>query len=399
MHRDSFTLIELLVVIAIVAILSAVVIITLNPAELLKQSRDSNRLSDLNTLNKALALYEVDVVGGTLGATSTVYVSLPDTSATCANLGLPALPSGYQYGCVTETNLRKTDGTGWIPVNLTQISSNTPLGFLPTDPTNTTSTGLYYTYVPGGSYEIAAAMESSKFKLGGSADKVSKDGGRATALYEVGSDKALIPFDYGDSSLKGWYTFEEGSGSSVPDRSGNGKTATWNGSGSHYTAGKLGTWSGQFDGTSDYLNVAGSTFTDISVCAWVLSNNPNGVGNPDGLSNILSGNGIINYFSVYSSRVATYDGSGWRQGTTNLAASTWYHACLTLAGSGKSLKLYTDGNLEYDASGLGIYTDGTVSFLGRYSVAMRYLNGKLDDVRVYNRVLSLAEIQAIYNAR
>src|SRR3989344_7664261 len=133
--RDSFTLIELLVVIAIVAILSAVVIITLNPAELLKQSRDSNRLSDLNTLNKALALYEVDVVGGTLGATSTVYVSLPDTSATCANLGLPALPSGYQYGCVTETNLRKTDGTGWIPVNLTQISSNTLLGFLPTDPT------------------------------------------------------------------------------------------------------------------------------------------------------------------------------------------------------------------------------------------------------------------------
>ncbi|KKW47096.1 MAG: hypothetical protein UY99_C0042G0007, partial [Parcubacteria group bacterium GW2011_GWA1_59_11] len=43
--RSSFTLIELLVVIAIVAILSAVVIITLNPAELLKQSRDSNRLS------------------------------------------------------------------------------------------------------------------------------------------------------------------------------------------------------------------------------------------------------------------------------------------------------------------------------------------------------------------
>src|SRR3989344_3113056 len=78
--RASFTLIELLVVIAIVAILSAVVIITLNPAELLKQSRDSNRLSDLNTLNKALALFEVDVVGGSLGSSSTVYVSLPDTS-------------------------------------------------------------------------------------------------------------------------------------------------------------------------------------------------------------------------------------------------------------------------------------------------------------------------------
>ncbi|HEY4525527.1 MAG TPA: prepilin-type N-terminal cleavage/methylation domain-containing protein, partial [Candidatus Paceibacterota bacterium] len=50
-HRKSFTLIELLIVIAIVAILSTVVIITLNPAELLRQSRDSVRLSDLSLMN------------------------------------------------------------------------------------------------------------------------------------------------------------------------------------------------------------------------------------------------------------------------------------------------------------------------------------------------------------
>ncbi|HEY4526144.1 MAG TPA: prepilin-type N-terminal cleavage/methylation domain-containing protein, partial [Candidatus Paceibacterota bacterium] len=49
--RSSFTLIELLIVIAIVAILSTVVIITLNPAELLRQSRDSVRLSDLSLMN------------------------------------------------------------------------------------------------------------------------------------------------------------------------------------------------------------------------------------------------------------------------------------------------------------------------------------------------------------
>src|SRR3989338_6243643 len=175
--RDSFTLIELLVVTAIVAILSAVVIITLNPAELLKQSRDSKRLSDLNPLNKALALYEVDVVGGSLGSSSTVYVSLPDASASCLNLGLPTLPAGYQYGCVTEANLRKTDGTGWIPVNLTEISSNTPLGSLPTDPVNATSSGLYYTYVPGGAFEVNGSMESNKYKMAGSSDKVSKNGG------------------------------------------------------------------------------------------------------------------------------------------------------------------------------------------------------------------------------
>ncbi|MBI5221157.1 MAG: prepilin-type N-terminal cleavage/methylation domain-containing protein, partial [Candidatus Liptonbacteria bacterium] len=39
-NTKGFTLIELLVVIAIIAILAAVVILTLNPGQLLKQARD-----------------------------------------------------------------------------------------------------------------------------------------------------------------------------------------------------------------------------------------------------------------------------------------------------------------------------------------------------------------------
>ena len=49
-------MIELLVVLALVAILSVVVVMTLNPAELLKQARDSNRFSDISTINTALNL-------------------------------------------------------------------------------------------------------------------------------------------------------------------------------------------------------------------------------------------------------------------------------------------------------------------------------------------------------
>src|SRR5471030_3210736 len=60
-NRSGFTLIELLVVIAIIAILSVVVILTLNPAELLRQARDSNRVSDFATLKSALGLYAADV--------------------------------------------------------------------------------------------------------------------------------------------------------------------------------------------------------------------------------------------------------------------------------------------------------------------------------------------------
>jgi prepilin-type N-terminal cleavage/methylation domain-containing protein len=82
---NGFTLIELLVVIAIIAILAVVVILTLNPVELLRQSRDANRLSDMSTLSDALNVYSVDQSGNpafSMGQASTTYVSVFDPTAT-----------------------------------------------------------------------------------------------------------------------------------------------------------------------------------------------------------------------------------------------------------------------------------------------------------------------------
>src|ERR1017187_8198617 len=159
--RKGFTLIELLVVIAIIAILAIVVVLTLNPAQMLAQSRDANRLSDLATINSALNLYSVDQTGSSvfsLGNTSSVYVSLPDTSPSCANLGLPTTsPSSVGYACASSTSSRNTNGTGWIPVNFSLISSGSPLGSLPVDPTNSSSSGLYHTYYGSGTQFEATA--------------------------------------------------------------------------------------------------------------------------------------------------------------------------------------------------------------------------------------------------
>src|SRR3989344_7243982 len=175
----SFTLIELLVVLAIVAILSVVVIMTLNPSELLKQARDSNRLSDLSTLNTALSAYSADVNGGFMGTSSVVYVSIPDTTSTCSNLGLPTLPSGWAYNCVTTTSTKLSDGRGWIPVNFSNISFGSPLSSLPVDPVNTTTSNLYYTYISGGSYKLSAtSLESQKYMA-----KTADDGGVASNSY------------------------------------------------------------------------------------------------------------------------------------------------------------------------------------------------------------------------
>jgi len=160
-QKKGFTLIELLVVIAILAVLAVAVTLIINPAEFIRQGRDSIRLSDLAQINKALGLYQTDKIAGDMGDAQTVYLSIPDTSSSCPNLDLPALPSGWSYHCVSEDNLQKVDGSGWIPVDLTSMSFSAPLSRYPVDPINTLDSGKYYVYISG-SWYISATMESER---------------------------------------------------------------------------------------------------------------------------------------------------------------------------------------------------------------------------------------------
>ncbi len=194
--RSSFTLIELLIVIAIIAVLAVVVVLVLNPAELLKQARDGNRLSDIDTLNKALGIYVTDTLGASsLGDTALTYLSLIDPAATttagtdCASLGFP---SGY-FHCAASSTQRKVDGTGWLPVNFTGVSSGSPVGQLPADPVNTSSTGLYYSYFPGsGTFKLVARAESQKYLTQAGANSQMFQSGNNLSL-GGGSGWTLVP--------------------------------------------------------------------------------------------------------------------------------------------------------------------------------------------------------------
>jgi hypothetical protein len=87
-------------------------------------------------------------------------------------------------------------------------------------------------------------------------------------------------------------------------------------------------------------------------------------------------------------------------GATTLSPNIWYLATGTYDGS--SIKVYVNGVLEATAPATLSMTDNGLGVrLGarqwQYNTPLTF-NGLIDDVRIYNRALSQAEIQALLNA-
>jgi prepilin-type N-terminal cleavage/methylation domain-containing protein len=406
----GFTLVELLIVIAILAILAAAVVIVLNPAELLAQARDSQRITDLKTLKDAIDIFVVDNPSASLGTAERVYISLPDTTLTCANISLPTLPAGWTYNCVTSANLRNTDGTGWVPLNLGSIFGGTPIPYLPIDPSNDLTTGRYYTYVMGGSYQLSALMEAEKsFAM--------KDGGRYVEMFEVGSDLSLLPVSR-DPSLVGYWTFEgtgaisNGQTSGFTDMSGKGNNGTAmnaDGAGLSFISGKSGN-AAQFSGINDYINVPNSSSLDIrdelTAGAWVKMNDSVGAYR----NIILKGTSGQQWIWLYinandrvSTRIRTNNTNYSASAATSLPIDTWMHFMYTYDGS--KIKIYKDGEMIGTPVSVSGRIDSTTDGF-KFSYPQEWwgetlawnFNGIIDEVRVFNRALSATEIKLLYEA-
>jgi len=181
----GFTLLELLIVIGILAILSTTMLLVINPAEMLRKARDSQRISDLNTLKTAISFYLLNVSSPSIGATGQTYSDVG--GVTCFGGTSPAASSTYL----------SISGNGWIPINFSALTGGSPIHALPRDPNpSTASTGNHY-YVYGVAnnsnytFKLVTNMESQAYSQGGSNDVESKDGGTNNSLYEVGTDLSL----------------------------------------------------------------------------------------------------------------------------------------------------------------------------------------------------------------
>lgn len=77
-----------------------------------------------------------------------------------------------------------------IPIDFNALTMRSALSSLPVDPTNNTSSGLYYLFAVSTSkttYELNAKMESTN-----NASLMSNDGGSTSSWYEIGSDLYIL---------------------------------------------------------------------------------------------------------------------------------------------------------------------------------------------------------------
>jgi hypothetical protein len=203
----------------------------------------------------------------------------------------------------------------------------------------------------------------------------------------------LSPCHAADPSLVGWWTFDDGSGTVARDASGRGNDGTLRGD----PVWVMGRVDGalQFDGVDDYVEVGSvgiSGMAPRTVVGWVKAGTlaiPNWTSVfgfvPDG-----SINGT--YFDMEvddaGNYVAHICGDQWILGPVD---TQWHHVGGTYDGSAGSW--YLDGQLIGGAEGqLG--TIDHVRIGARLSNG-RYFPGLIDDVRIYNRALSEAEIQSV----
>ena len=192
------------------------------------------------------------------------------------------------------------------------------------------------------------------------------------------------------------YGFDEGSGSTVTDASGNGNNgtianATWAASGKYGKA-------LQFNGTNALVTIPDSASLHLSSAmtleAWV---NPSTV-NANWRDVIYKGND--NYYLEATSSNASRPDAGMIAGgsyadafgTAALPANTWSY--LTETYDGSTLRLYVNGTQVASTAHTGAIATSTNPLqIGGDSLYGQYFAGLIDEVRVYNTALTATQIQ------
>jgi len=162
-----------------------------------------------------------------------------------------------------------------------------------------------------------------------------------------------------------------------------------------------------FNGSNTSIN-APSSFgigtSNVTFSLWIYAptTSNNGafikIGNANGYGIGMGGNNNFdNAGPVGNKLILLYENVRWIPTSANISTG-WHHVVVTIDGSGVPTA-YLDGVSAGSYAGAGPIAPSASTSIGASlpNTTNRYFNGSIDDVRIYNRTLSLAEVLSLYS--
>jgi len=306
-----------------------------------------------------------------------------DTTAPSSTISSPTSGSNVPAGSPTTISGTATDAGGGV-VGGVEVSVDGGSTWFPANGRSNWS----FTWLPSASGNVTirsrAVDDSGNLGTPGAGVNVTVGGGGG-----------------GSGQLVAAYAFAEGSGTSASDATGNGHPgtvsgATWSTSGRFNNA-------LSFDGTNDWVTVADAAGLDLTTAmtleAWV---NPSALSGwqtvimkerPGGLAYTLYAHDNAPRPSAY---INTGGGDAAAIGATGLPLNIWTHLAVTYDGA--TLRLFVNGAQAGSQAASGSIISSTSPLrVGGNSLWGEYFAGLIDEVRIYSRVLTAAEIQTDMN--
>lgn len=203
--------------------------------------------------------------------------------------------------------------------------------------------------------------------------------------------------------------FDEGKGDVLKDASGAENDGEINGE-PEWVKGKFG-YALKFDGVDDYVElpfVLPATAQKMTIECWV---NPATLTRPEWETVILNKRVSKTSWSLYQTQDAKIGftvwagdpGPAYAVSTSKISENTWHHIVVTYDGA-NTIKIYLNGELCASKTDVQKVQDNEDPTTNKIMIAKggnpkRFFSGMIDEVKIYNRVLTDAEIKASYNKK
>ena len=209
-----------------------------------------------------------------------------------------------------------------------------------------------------------------------------------------------IPSYVPQNGLVGWWPFN----GNANDESGNGNNGTVNGA--TLTADRNGKTNSayNFDGVNNFIQIQALNVSNLSISAWININSWNTPGGLGGIVSTLMGPFYTGYeFRIDNTGITTMvlGGNGsWYSNSDiqSIQLGNWLH--LVTSWDGATSKLYIN-NILVKSLSVPYFANNNFPVMigtrGNYSNG-GWLNGKIDDIGIWNRALTQQEINDLYNA-